>query len=644
MKNMMKVSFLFVLIAAISCSQTKEKSVERPPEIPLEDFFKNPETFRYRLSPDGTSLSYLAPYNSRLNIHVKDLTSGEVVRVTEDTARDVRMYFWANNDQLLYLQDTGGDENWQLFAVSKAGEEVKALTNFEGVRTELIDDLSEIEDQVIVGLNKNNPQVFDPYRLNIVAGELEQIAENPGDITSWITDHDGKLRAAVRTAGTDETLLYRETEEDEFKEVVTTSFKETLSPVFFTFDNQNLYVLSNLGRNTTAVVEFDLSTGQEKALLYENPDYDVTGLSYSKKRKVLTYASYEGARVDYYFFDDQTKKMFETIESGLDGDLDISVLASTKAEDKFMYVTGSDRAGTVYYVFNAESGQSALMADTRPWLKADQLSEMKPIQYQSRDGLTINGYLTLPVGMEAKNLPMVVNPHGGPWARDSWGYNPEVQFLANRGYAVLQMNFRGSTGYGRKFWEASFKQWGRAMQDDVTDGVNYMIEQGIADPERIAIYGGSYGGYTTLAGVAFTPDLYAAGIDYVGVSNLFTFMGTIPPYWEPYLKMIYEMVGNPNDPEDSIMMRESSPVYSADKIKVPMLIAQGARDPRVNIDESDQIVAALEENLIDVKYIVKENEGHGFSNEENRFEFYGEMEKFLDKHIGAGKEPEKSEM
>jgi dipeptidyl aminopeptidase/acylaminoacyl peptidase len=259
---------------------------------------------------------------------------------------------------------------------------------------------------------------------------------------------------------------------------------------------------------------------------------------------------------------------------------------------------------------------------------------MKPITYQSRDGLTINGYLTLPRGLKVKNLPVVVNPHGGPWYRNSWGYNSEVQFLANRGFAVLQMNFRGSTGYGRKFWEASFKQFGKAMQDDITDGVKWLIKQGIADPKRVAIYGGSYGGYATLAGITFTPDLYACAVDYVGISNLFTFMKTIPPYWKPTVDMFYEMIGNPE--KDKELLESASPVFHADKIKAPLFVAQGANDPRVNINESNQIVEALKKRGVPVEYMVKENEGHGFRNEENRFDFYEAMEKFLTKYLLSG--------
>ncbi|MCF6183618.1 MAG: S9 family peptidase, partial [Bacteroidales bacterium] len=274
------------------------------------------------------------------------------------------------------------------------------------------------------------------------------------------------------------------------------------------------------------------------------------------------------------------------------------------------------------------------ITDVSPWLDENEMANQLPIEYKSRDGLTIHGYLTLPKGYTietAKNLPVVVNPHGGPWARDSWGFNPELQFLANRGFAVLQMNFRGSTGYGRKFWEISFKKWGREMQDDVTDGTKWLINKGIANPNKIAIYGGSYGGYATLMGLVKEPDLYAAGVDYCGVSNLFTFMKTIPPYWKPMLEMMYEMVGNPV--KDSVMLRQVSPVFHVDKIKAPLFIAQGANDPRVNKDESDQMVKAMRKRGLDVEYMVKKNEGHGFRNEENRFDFYRGMEAFLEKHL-----------
>ncbi len=309
------------------------------------------------------------------------------------------------------------------------------------------------------------------------------------------------------------------------------------------------------------------------------------------------------------------------------------ITSENKNEDKLLIRTYSDKSMGAYYMYDVPTKKLTKIVDVSPWLDENVMASTKPITYKSRDGLTIHGYLTLPVGIEAKNLPVVVHPHGGPWARDRWGFNPELQFLANRGYAVLQMNFRGSTGYGRKFWEISFKQWGKTMQDDISDGVKWLIEQGIANPEKIGIYGGSYGGYATLAGLTFSPELYACGVDYVGVSNLFTFMKTIPPYWKPYLDMLHEMVGNPKT--DSLLLYDASPVFHVDNIKAPLFIAQGANDPRVNKDESDQMVKALKAKGIDVPYMVKDDEGHGFRNEENRFDFYGEMERFFAKYLGG---------
>lgn len=626
--------------ALTACSENNEKkemnsTTVEVPKIPVEDFFKNPEMSSFQISPDGKYYSYTAPWESRMNIFVKEVGSDSATRITEQTDRDISGYFWANENRIVYLKDDNGDENFYLVAVDANGENLVPLTRETGVRTQIIDDLADDKDFMIVGLNKRNPQIFDAYRLNINNGEMEMIAENPGNIIGWMTDHDGKLRVGLTSDGVNSSVLYRDSEAAEFKTILNTNFKETMSPLFFTFDNQKLYASSNLGRDKAAIVIFDPATGKEEEVLFENNDFDVYGLTYSRKDKKLLDANYTGIKSERHFFNDERKAMFARLQQRFP-EMEIGLTSSTDAEDKFIVRTYSDKSLGAYYLYDRNSGEITDIANPSPWINAENMASMHPISYQSRDGLTIHGYLTLPAGqtMEtAKNLPVVVNPHGGPWARDNWGFNPEVQFLANRGYAVLQMNFRGSTGYGRQFWEASFREWGKKMQDDITDGVNWLVEKEIADKNRIAIYGGSYGGYATLAGLAFTPDLYACGIDYVGVSNLFSFMETIPPYWEPFKKMIHEMVGNPELPEDSIRMREASPVFHADKIVKPLYIAQGAQDPRVKKSESDQMVAAMKERGVDVEYLVKDNEGHGFRNEENRFEFYRAMEDFLGKHM-----------
>jgi dipeptidyl aminopeptidase/acylaminoacyl peptidase len=630
MKKITILSIYFVLAGFLlilnSCNHSKRQKSMQIKQIPLRDFFRNPEKSSYQISPDGKYFSYLAPVANRMNVFVQEIGKDKAVQLTNETARDVSGYFWANNHRILFLKDSGGDENYKLFGVNIDGSGLKPLTDFPKVKTQIIDDLEDIDDEVIIGLNKRNPQVFDAYRLNIVSGEMKLLAENPGNIVGWLTDHNGKLRLAVTSDGVNNSILFRKTESDPFKTVITTNFKESISPMFFTFDNKNIYAVSNLGRDKSAVVEFDPEQGKEIKVLYENKDYDVSNLNYSKKRKVLTSTIYVSWKTERYFFDKETENMFNFLKTKL-GDKEIGITDRDKSEEKYIVRTYSDRSPGEYYLYDKVKNTVVLISVIAPWLKETELAVTKPIEYKSRDGLTIHGYLTLPNVKNAKKLPVIVNPHGGPWHRDTWGYNPEVQFLANRGYAVLQMNFRGSTGYGRAFWEKSFKQWGKTMQDDITDGAKWLIAQGIADPQRIGIYGGSYGGYATLAGLTFSPELYAAGVDYVGVSNLFTFLKTIPPYWKPMLEMMYEMVGNPENREDSLNMKDASPVYHANKIKAPLFIAQGANDPRVNKDESDQMVTALKKRGIEVEYLVKKNEGHGFRNEENRMEFYGKNRK-----------------
>jgi dipeptidyl aminopeptidase/acylaminoacyl peptidase len=600
-------------------------------KIPLKDFFKNAEKTGYQLSPDGEHIAYLAPFKSRMNIHVRPINGTDETRVTSVEDRDISGFIWGSDSRILYMRDFGGDENFHILATNIDGTNDNDLTPFDGVRAQFIDELEDDDDYIIVGLNKRNPQIFDPYRLNIETGKLDMIAENPGNITSWMTDHDGKLRLAIATDGVNESILYRKTETDAFESVLTTNFKETLSPLFFTFDNQYIYAASNLGRDKTAIVQYDLVENKEMEEIFSHPDVDVTDLSYSHKNKKLTTISYNTWKRQYHFLSEKRAELQEKLQQQLKGE--VVLVSNNKAEDVVLVRTYSDRSLGAYYIYDLKTDVLKKISEVSPWLKEAELAEMRPIQYQSRDGLTIHGYLTLPNGAEAKNLPVVVNPHGGPWVRDNWGFNPEVQFLANRGYAVLQMNYRSSTGYGKAFWEAGFGKWGLEMQDDITDGVQWLIDEGIANKDRVAIYGGSYGGYATLAGITLTPDVYACAIDYVGVSNLFTFMDTIPPYWAPYLAMLHEMVGNPNDEEDRKRMTATSPVFHVDKIKVPLLIAQGAKDPRVAQAESDQVVEALQAKGVAVEYLLKENEGHGFRNEENRFEFYETMEQFLTKHL-----------
>ena len=602
----------------------------RPPVIPLRDFFRNPEKVGFALSDDGKWVSYLAPHNSRLNLFIRPADQDAATRITEESARDIASYFWKGSDTLVYLKDFGGDENFHLVSVSRDGKTTRDLTPFPKVRAEIVDDLRDDPGAILVGLNKRNPEVFDVYRVNVRSGELTLVAENPGNITAWHADHTGQIRLATTTDGVNTSLLYRPDAKAPFKSVLTTTFRDAVSPQFFTFDNAKIYAVSNLSRDKQALVVIDPNTAKEEKLLFEHPEVDVDSLSYWHARKSIACAHFTTWKQERKCFDADTEALYSRLEQKLPGYY-VTIDATNKAEDKLVVRARNDRTRGSSWLYDRQKDKLTKLADAAPWLDEKQLAEMRPITYKSRDGLTINGYLVLPKGVAPKALPVVVNPHGGPWARDQWRFNPEAQFLANRGYAVLQMNFRGSTGYGRKFWESSFKEWGGKMQDDVSDGVKYLISQGIADPKRIAIYGGSYGGYATLAGLTFSPELYACGVDYVGVSNLFTFMKSIPPYWKPYLEMMYEMVGHPE--KEKALLAARSPVMHVDRIRAPLFIAQGKNDPRVNINESNQVVEALKKRGIDVPYMVKDNEGHGFHNEENRFDFYEAMEKFLAKHL-----------
>ncbi len=623
------ISLLVVLLVFIFGCAPKE---QMPRLIPMEDFFKNPESTGYDLSPDGEHLAFLKPWQKRLNVHIQKIGEEEVTRITGATERDVAGFIWANNERIAYVQDTAGDENFRLYAVNIDGSGFQELTPFEKVRVGIVDELENDPEHMLIDMNKRDARVFDVYRININTGQMEMIAQNPGNITGWMTDHEGRLRIALTTDGVNTSVLYRDTEKDDFQTLITTSFKETFNPIFFTFDNKNLYIASNIGRDKEAIFEYDVDKKENTRLIYEHPEVDVNSLMKSDKRKKITGTYYYTERLHYHFFDEDREQLQAELEKRLPG-YEVRLYSMSKDETKVLLRTFSDRSLGGYYFLDRDTNEFMKLVEISPWLNEAEMSEMKPVSYTSRDGLTIHGYLTLPKGLKPKNLPVVINPHGGPWSRDTWGFIPEVQFLANRGYAVLQMNFRTSTGYGRKFWEAGFRQNGLAIQDDITDGVKWLIDRGIADPERVGIYGGSYGGYCTLAGLAFTPDLYACGVDYVGISSWFTILKGIPPYWEPMKEMFYEMVGHPE--KDKELLERTSPLFHADKIRAPLFVAQGANDPRVNKVESVQIVDAVKKRGVEVEYMVKDNEGHGFRNEENRFDFYRAMEKFLAKHLGG---------
>jgi len=518
---------------------------EASARVPLRDFFRNPEIVSLTLSPDASQLAYLAPFEQRLNLFLQNRGEEKSRQVTDVRDRDIGGYFWKGNETLIYLKDDGGDENYHLYAVNLKTGETRNLTPFPGVRAGVVDDLPEVGDEMLISMNKRRPDVFDIYRLTLSSGELMLVVENPGNYVGYLTDHAGKIRIALakNAEQNQNVVLFRESEDQEFRPIITTGFKDDVTPYFFSADNKMLYAASNLNRDKKALVLIDPANGLEQQELFSHPEVDVGGAGWSKARKVITSITYTTDKTRRHFFDDKARRIYATLEQKLPG-YEIVIGSSNKAEDVYVVRTYSDKTRGTYYLFDWKNDKLEKWRELSPWLNESDMATMRPISYLSRDGLTIHGYLTLPNGKEAKNLPVVVNPHGGPWVRDHWGFNSEVQLLANRGYAVLQMNFRGSLGYGRAFWEAGFKQWGLKMQDDITDGVEWLIQKGIADPRRVAIYGASYGGYAVLAGLAFSPEVYACGVDYVGVSNIFTLMKTIPPYWKPLLAEFHEKVGH----------------------------------------------------------------------------------------------------
>jgi len=617
---------LFVLLGG--CNQG-----ELAKQIPLEDFFIEPVKTSFLISPDGEYISYLQPYKNRLNIFIQSIDGKSVTRISGETDRNISYYFWANNNELLYLKDrTGNNRVHSLYAVNRDGKNTRELLSEENTRLRFINPTKIWNNKLLIALNKRDSSVFDAYRLNINDRKLTLAVQNPGNITNWYTDQAGKLRMAISSDGVNETLLFRNSENDPFKSVVTNNFKTSIVPIGFCMDNPScIYALSNQNRDKTALVEFNCKTGKEHKEIFSREDVDIIEGGYSTKKKKMVYAIYETWKKERHYLDNEIKTIYLNLEKQLPN-TEIRIVDQDSVSKKFIVRTFTDKTPGAFYLYTSSDQKLIKLSDVNSSLKESEMCEMKPVTYQSRDGLTINGYLTLPKGVKPYHLPVVVMPHVGPSSRNSWGFNSEVQFLANRGYAVFQINFRGSTGYGRKFWIAGFKKWGTGIQNDITDGVKWLIKEGVANPKRIAIYGSGFGGYSALYGLCFQPGLYACGASYSGLINLFTYMKGSPPYIKPYLPMYYEMVGDPE--KDADYFRAVSPVFHTDKIRDPVLIAQGGKDPRVNVNETNQFVKELKKRQIPVTYILKEDERHYFRDQDNRREFYRKLEDFLADNIG----------
>ncbi len=608
--------------------------------VPRQVLFGNPERMSPRISPDGTRLAWIAPDEGVLNVWVNPVGAAldQAKPVTQDRDRGIRSYFWAHdNRHLLYVQDKGGDENWRLYAVDLDTGETRDLTPFDGVQARVEEVDRRFPNEILVGLNKDNPELHDVYHLDLASGELEKIVENPGFV-GFVTDSQLQVRAGVApTPDGGLVVMVRDTVDDDWRPLLEVGQEDALTtyPAAFTMDGKGLWSISSVGANSGRFVRIDLATG-ETTVVAEDPQYDVSGAKLHHDTREPQLVTFLRDRTEHLVLDPAIAPDIEALEALEPGDLNL--LNEDDADRTWLAAYMADDGPVRYYAYDRATRGATFLFEHQPALTQYRLAKMEPFSFAARDGLQIHGYLTFPPGVERHGLAAVMNVHGGPWVRDAWGYDGEAQWLANRGYLAVQINYRGSTGYGKAFVNAGDREWGAKMHDDVVDATRWIVEQGYADAAKVAIYGGSYGGYAALVGAAFTPDVFACAVDIVGPSDLRTLINSIPPYWAPMIAQFHTRVGNPDTEADFLW--ERSPLSRVGDIRIPLLIAQGANDPRVKQAEAEQIVAALTQKGIDHEYMLFPDEGHGFAKPENRIRFYAAAERFLAKHLGGRFEPE----
>ena len=631
---MKKMIIPCVLVLALVASILTGCATPEPELIPREVLFGNPVKAAPQISPDGKMMAYLAPVNDVLNVWVKTTGAEDDRVVTEDDNRGIRRYFWAaDSKHIMYLQDVGGNENWRLYGVNLETDEIKDLTPFDNVQVQIVDRNKHFPNELLIAMNKENPQVHDVYHLDLTSGELKLVTKNPGNVIGWVTDADFKVRGAqAATPDGGFELLLRENEKADWEKLVSWDPENSLNsgPGWFSKDGNYIYLLDSRNVNAGRLVKMEIATGNMEVIA-EDPQYDVSGVMVHPDTYEVQAVSFYKARKELIVLDESIKGDFAAIAKLDNGDF--FLVDRDSADDTWLAAFTKDNGPVSYYAFDRTTQKGTFLFDHMPALNEYTLAPMEPISFTSRDGLTIHGYITYPPGKGRANLPVVLNVHGGPWARDTWGYNPEAQWLTNRGYVCLQVNFRGSAGYGKEFLNAGDKEWGRKMHDDLVDAVNWAVEQGIADPEKITIYGWSYGGYAALVGATFTPDLFCCAVDGCGPSNLVTLIETVPPYWSTLLATFHKRVGNPETEKEFLESR--SPLFKVDQIEIPILIAQGANDPRVKQAEAEQIVEAMKNKGIEYEYMLFPDEGHGLAKPENRLKFYAAAEKFLANHLGG---------
>lgn len=623
--------FLIVCLIVSSISCVKSTKVN---QVSAETFFKDPEQSFYHISPDGKFLSYLKPSNGQLNIFVQSLIDNKVTQITRLNNQSIKYYFWAGDDKLFYIQEKDSLDNYQAFIVNKNGSNNLLIKTPPKTKVEVIDQIIKNNNTILIAVNDRVAEYFDVYKLNINTGERKLFIQNPGNIVQWISDDNGNINLAVGSDGVDETIYFRSDNKKKFKPVITNNFKSSLAPFGFTNQANHIYALSNINRDKLALVDFDCKLGKEVKVIYENTEADILDVVYSKTQKKLAYLTYETNKREIHFLDDQYRRIYDDLHFQIPNQ-EIKIVDKDQAEQRFIIRTYTDKNPGSYFLYQADTKKLQKLADLNPQINPKEMCEMKPISYKSRDGLTIHGYLTIPKGDKIKNLSCIIFPHPGPSQRNTWGYNNEVQFLANKGFAVLQVNYRGSIGYGKSFKNAGFKQWGNKIQDDIADGVIWLNSKGIANPEKIGVYGYGFGGFSALNQAIYNRKLYKCAASYSGYINLFTYLKGFPAYYKPYQQMMNEIVGNPESDID--YLKYSSPIFQIDKIKIPLLIGQGGRDSRVNVNETNQFVKELRKRQIDITYILNENENHQFKDINTRLAFYKQLGGFFEKQLGLEK-------
>ncbi|MCI2430011.1 S9 family peptidase [Candidatus Acetothermia bacterium] len=605
--------------------------------IPRKILFDNPDRAMPRLSPDGQQLAYLAPRAGVLNVWVGPADHPDQAQpVTQDTGRGIRIFFWAyTNRHILYLQDQKGDENWRVYSVNLANSAIKDLTPLEGVRAEIQEVSRKFPLEILIRLNDRDPQLHDVYRVNIEHGHRELLMQNQENFFGFTTDEEYKIRLGMRFAPDGDSELLRRTPQGLWEPFTQIPYEDSLTtwPIGFDLSGEYLYMVDSRSRDTAALVSVHLQSG-EQAVIAEDPKADISDVMIhpTQKRVQAVAATYDRQR--WQILDNAIQGDLSYLRTLADGDLE--VVSRSLDDRRWIIAYLMDNGPTRYYLYEREQRPARFLFSSRKALEKLPLAKMHPVVIRARDGLNLVSYLTLPVGADPhqttrpqRPLPMVLFVHGGPWARDNWGYHPYHQWLSNRGYAVLSVNFRGSIGFGKRFINAGNREWGAKMHDDLLDAVNWAIAEKIADPSKIAIMGGSYGGYATLVGLTLTPDLFACGVDIVGPSSLVTLLNSIPPYWAPMITIFTTRVGDHRTDEGRKFLESRSPLTYVGRIQKPLLIGQGANDPRVKQSESDQIVEAMQTKKIPVTYVLFPDEGHGFAKPENNMAFNAIAEAFL---------------